>query len=359
MSEIRAVIFAGGSGTRLWPISRASQPKQVRPFFDEQTLLQKTYQRLIKIMPEHAIYVSTNAQLVDHVHEQIGDVPLIIEPLKKDTAAAVGYACIRLYKENPQAIMTNAWSDHHIKDETVYARLFEVAQEFLVQHPESIFMAGVKPTYPETGYGYIEMGNSEGFHAGAEVFRVKSFKEKPDLATAKEYMSKWEYLWNPAMFFFRVEHMLNLYKQYLPQMHAGLMRISDALGTEQEMEVVAREFEQFEKISIDYAILEKAPELYVLPVDLGWADIGHWNAIYDLLDEGHANIVKNARYVSHDSRGNLIFSETDQLISTVGVHDSLVIVSKDAILICKKEQAQNVKAIVAQLADNPDMNTFV
>jgi len=217
---------------------------------------------------------------------------------------------------------------------------------------------GVKPTYPETGYGYIKMGHSKGVHNGYEIFHVDSFKEKPDTQTAKQYVARWEYLWNPAMFFFRVDHMLSLYKQYVPFIYEGLMKIYDAIGTSQEMNVVQEEFEKFEKISIDYAIFEKAKDLYVLPVDLGWADIGHWKSVYDLLDTGEENVVKNAHYVGVDSSRNLILSETDQLISTVDVHDSLVIVTKDAILISSKEKAQNVKEIVRILQGDPNLKKF-
>lgn len=356
--KLNAVIFAGGSGTRLWPLSRAHQPKQVKPFIDDSTLLQKTYERLTKISHVNSISVSTNASLLDTVYDQLGDVPLIIEPLKKDTAAAVGYACVKLLKENPQAYMTNAWSDHHIQDPDAYAQLFTTALEFLQKHPRSIIMAGVRPTYPETGYGYIKMGKSVGTYAEQDVFSVDCFKEKPSLATAQEYISRWEYLWNPALFFFSVEHMLDLYKQHMPTLYEGLMRIYDALGTPQELSVIQQEFDQFEKISIDYAILEKTTDLFVIPVDMGWSDIGHWKSIYDLLDTDEDNKVKGAQYVGIDSYNNLIFSETDQLISTVGVRDSLVIVTKDAILICSKDEAQKVKDVVAILEENPDLRKF-
>jgi len=346
--NIKPVIIAGGTGSRLWPISRKNSPKQLSPFLDEETLIQKTYKRLAEIVdPEH-IYVSTTPLLEVEIKKQIpvDHSRFIVEPIKKNTSAAIGLSAIRLFKDDPSSIFTNAWADHNIKEVGEYKKLFEVAEEFLTLNPKVGLIAGVKPTYPETGYGYIKMGKAHSKLQDREIFNVELFKEKPDLETAKEYVSKWEYLWNPAYFFFTVEYLLSLYEKYLPEMHAGLMRVYNALGTELESETIKAEFELFEDIAFEYSILEKHPDLFVLPVDLGWADIGHWKSVYDMLADGNKNIVKNARYVEVDSKNNLIFSETDQMISTVGIEDTLVIVSADAILICNKDQAQKVKDLV-------------
>ncbi len=357
--SIYSVIFAGGSGTRLWPLSRKNSPKQMKPFLDNETLLQKTYNRVAGIVGKGNIYISTNINLKTSISDQIDCVNMILEPDKKDTAAAIGYVCVKLLKKNKDAIMTNIWSDHFIKDQKEYAKLFNTAEKFLESHQESVFMAGVKPTYPETGYGYIEVGDVKETCSGREIFNVKSFKEKPDSDTAKSYMSKPEYLWNPGMLFFRVDHMLNLYKKHMPKMHKGLMAIYNSLDSEKEDEITKKVFNSFEQTSIDYAILEKTKELYLTPVDLGWIDVGNWKAVYDILNDGEKNIVKNAKYIEVDSNNNLIFSQSNQLISTVGINDTIVIVSEDVIMLCSKERAQNIKELVQLLQSNPEMTQYL
>ncbi len=357
--NIHSVIFAGGSGTRLWPLSRKNSPKQMKPFLDDETLLQKTYNRVVGIVGKDNIYISTNINLKTSISHQIDCENMILEPDKKDTAAAIGYACVKVLKKNKNAIMTNIWSDHFIKNQKEYAKLFRTAEKFLESHQESIFMAGVKPSYPETGYGYIQVGNIKETCLGQEIFNVKSFKEKPDLDTAKSYMLKPEYLWNPGMLFFRVDYMLNLYKEHMPEMYKGLMEIHNSLGTEEEDEITKKSFDSFEQTSIDYAILERTKELYLIQVDLGWTDVGNWKAVYDILNNGEKNIVKNAKYIEVDSNNNLIFSQSSQLISTVGINDMLVVVSEDVIMLCSKERAQNIKELVQVLQANPEMTQYL
>jgi len=355
MSNIKAIIFAGGQGTRLWPISRKNSPKQFKPFLDDSTLMQKTYSRLNSFLKCENIYLCTPVDLKDEMKSQVtvDDEHLILEPMRKDTGPAIGLATLKIFLKDPQAIVTNVWADQYIINEDKYRESFSTAEEFLNRNPERIFMVGVKPRYPETGYGYIKMGRSSDRIGENEIFHVDSFKEKPDLATAQDYISKWEYLWNPAMLFFRADHLLNLFAKHSPEIHAGLMRMKEAIGTADEDRVISEEFEKLPKIAIDYVINEKEKEMYVMPVDLGWTDVGHWKAIYDILIEGkEGHAVKGAKYVEIDSSNNLIFSETGQMISTIGVHDSLVIVSKDAILICEKSRAQDVKKIVSQLASH-------
>lgn len=361
MSKIKVIICAGGQGTRLWPISRKNSPKQFKPFLDEQTLLQKTFSRLNKFIPDENIYLCTPVDLKDEMVRQISlDAGhLILEPLRKETGPALALAALRVYLQDPQAIITNVWADHYIGDENMYRQIFETAETFLNDNPKQVFLAGVKPSYAETGYGYIKIGESAQRIGVNEIFQVDSFKEKPNLATAEEYLSSGEYLWNPAMFFFRADHLLSLFEKHAPEIYQPLVAIKSAIGTADEEKIIAEEFAKMPKISIDYAILEKEKDMVVMPADLGWTDVGHWKSIYDMLTggkEGHA--VKGAKYVEIDSQNNLIFSETSQLISTIGIKNCLVIASKDAILICDKERSQDVKKLVEKLKNDPELQAL-
>lgn len=362
MINIKAIICAGGTGTRLWPVSRKNSPKQFKPFLDNETLLQKTHGRLSAFLKQENIYLCTPIDLKAEMSTQVpvDEERFILEPLRRDTAPALGLAILKIFLKDPQAIVTNIWADHYIDNQKLYQETFQTAEEFIDKHPEKIFMVGVKPEYPETGYGYIKMGDSFETVGEKEIFNVDAFKEKPTLEVAEDYLKNGKFLWNPAMFFFRADHFLNLFAKHSPEIYSALMKIKEVVGTPDEGRVTHEEFEKLPKISIDYAIFEKEKELFVMPADLGWTDVGNWRSIYDMLTARQARLtgrqgghaVKGGNYVEIDSSNNLIFSETGQMISTIGVHDSLVIVTKDAILICEKSRAQDVKKIVDQLSSH-------
>jgi len=355
-----AVIFAGGAGTRLWPVSRQNSPKQVQPFVDEQSLLQKTYQRVSRFFDPQNIYLATNENCQKLILEQIEIKPenFIIEPQKKDTAAALGLAAVKLFKKDPEAIMTNIWSDHYIKNEELYGQFLKIAEELVRKYPDKIILGGINPTYPETGYGYIKMGDPVEKVNGFELFKVAQFVEKPDLETAKSYLQQWEYLWNPAYFFFKAKLLLDLFAQFEPDMHASLMRIYQALETEEQEKVIKAEFEQIKKISIDYAIMEKCNNLLVLPLDLGWADVGNWKTVKDILSSTEEENVIKGKSINIDSKNNLIYSYSGKLIATIGIKNKIIIETPDAILVCDKDRAQEVKKIVEQLNEDTDLKIY-
>lgn len=343
---MKVVILAGGGGTRLWPLSRETKPKQIQPFLDKETLLQKTYKRIRGGFSARNIFVATNGKFADLVRAQLPHVSaqnFFIEPVRRDTAAAIGLVAALFYRKNPKTVFTTANSDHFIKDEKEYVRVLKLAGKVVVDHPDYTVLLGLNPAYPETGYGYIQMNGRFKEYGRDHVFRVKRFIEKPPIEKAKEFQGKWEYLWNPGMFVWRADTLLKLFAKHLPATHHILMRIAE------DPRRISTEFQNIKPISIDYGIMEKTKKLLVIPADFGWSDIGHWKTIYDALSSKDVANVVRGKHVGVDSRGNLIYSLTGKMVTTVGVHNMIIIETADAILVCPKDRAQDVKKIVAEL----------
>lgn len=343
---MKILILAGGSGTRLWPVSRARSPKQIQPLVGKRTLLQKTYFRIKKGFKESNIFVSTSQRHLKDIKRQLPQIKkrqLIVEPVAKNTAPAIGLACVTLAKRDPHAVIATVNSDHFIRDEKEYLRSIKLAGRVVKEHPDHLVLLGINPTYPETGYGYIKLGKQIESFDGDKLFKVERFSEKPDLKTAKRYLKSWAYLWNPAYFVFRTDTMLKLFKRYLPGQHKILMTIKKSPNK------LKSEFPKIKPISIDYGIMEKASKLLCLPVSFDWTDIGHWRTVQELLAAKKSDNVVKGKYVHLDGSGNLVYSYSNKLITTVGVKNSIIIETKDAILVCPKSRAQDVKKIVEEL----------
>jgi len=350
---MKLVIFAGGSGTRLWPISRNRTPKQAQPFGDNQTLLQKTFARLRRGYPVRDIWLSTSAEQYPLLKKQVPNIPrsqVILEPARRDTAAAIGLAAATITaRVSPQETIATVWSDAYIKEPLVYLRALKDAGRVVTTHPNQTVLIGLKPRYPDTGLGYIKIARQVETVGKTDVFLVDRFVEKPDQRTAERYVRSWQYLWNPGMFVFRADAMLDKFRAWLPATHRILMKIADDLGTPRGNATVKRLYPRVEKISIDYAIMEKDRTMLAIPADFTWSDVGTWAAVHDMLaDHPHHN-VSRTRHISVDSRGNLLFSYSGKLMATAGVHDMIVIETDDAILVCPKSRAQDVKKIVLEL----------
>lgn len=344
-----AVILAGGGGTRLWPLSRNAAPKQVKSFFGKETLLQRTYRRTRKIFSRSDMLVATNISHLKFIKRQLPLVTphmLSIEPAKRDTAAAIGLAAVRVAARNPRGIMMTVNADHMIIDERVYAKTVRLAERVVRKHPDHSVLLGIEPTYPETGYGYIKLTRKFSVLGGRKIYQADRFIEKPPLAKARQYVKRWEYLWNPAMFVWRVDHLLNLYRRYLPQQYRILMRIQSSIGTARERQVIAREYPRMQSISIDYGIMEKERRMLVIPAGLGWADIGHWRTVHEMLDSDPVGNTVRGKHVGISTRNSLIMNFTDRLVATAGVQNLVVVQTDDATLVCDREHAQEVKHIV-------------
>lgn len=351
---MKLIILAGGSGTRLWPVSRKNSPKQTQPILGEETLLQRTYSRLRAGFHARDIYLATNEAQAKLIRKQIKELPLknyVIEPARRDTAAAIGLALIKIYKQDPEAIIININSDHYVKNEKRYLEIIKLAEKAIESAPHYGVLIGVNPTYPETGYGYIKMGDEAGVFGGVKIFSIAEFKEKPSLEKAREYCEKWEYLWNIGCFAWRADTLLALYKKYLPATYRSLMKIHGALGTGREKAVIKKEFLKIRPISMDYGIVEKAERLFVIPADFGWADVGHWRTVKDVLAAKAEDSITKGKVVQIDGRGNLVYSYSGKLIALAGVENMVVIETKDAILVCPAAKAQDVKKLVEKLKE--------
>jgi len=344
--NMKIVILAGGCGTRLWPLSRKKDPKQIKSLLGKNTLLQQTHRRIRQGFKESDIFISINQRQLSTVQKQLPRVKLpqiICEPVGKDTAAAIGLAAVLIAKKYPQEILAIVNSDHYIKDEQEFNRVIKLAGQVARDYQDKIVLVGLNPTYLETGYGYIKLGKQMLGHNGDKVYQVDCFKEKPNLTLAKRYLKNWAYLWNPAYFVFRPEAMLLLFKKYLPGQYKILMKIKRSPLK------LRQEYGKIKPISIDYGIMEKTKDLLCLPAAFEWADIGHWSKVHDILAEGKKANVVRGKYIHVDGEGNLIYSYSNKLVATVGIKNSIIIETENAILVCPKSRAQEVKKIVEQL----------
>jgi mannose-1-phosphate guanylyltransferase len=345
---MKILILAGGSGTRLWPASRVCSPKQNIPLLGSKTLLQDTHSRFVKGFKKSEIFVSLNVKQKPMVKNQLPHLPesqFIMEPVSKNTAAAIGLACVHFARTNPKAIVATINSDHFIKNQKEYTRIVKLAGKAVSLHPEKIVLIGIQPAYPETGYGYIHLDKKSEKIGRDKIFKVKSFKEKPDIETAKKYLKDKDYYWNPGYFIFRVDTMLELFKRHLPEMYKLLMEIKD------HPEKLKKLFLKINPISLDYGIIEKTSELLCVPAGFSWADVGHWRTVYDVLTpKPNDNLIKG-QYFGLESQGNLIYSLNNKLIALVGINDLVIVDTKDALLLCPKDRAQDVKKIVEKLKE--------
>lgn len=351
---MKIVILAGGSGTRLWPWSRERAPKQVLPFFGGAPLLAQTYRRFRGLVKPADIFVVAGKGHAAAARAQLPGLPpsnLLLEPVRRDSAGAIGLAAARIYAQDPNEVVMSFHSDHWIGDEkkfTAYVKAFaDVARRF----PNDTILSGIRPAYPETGYGYIQVGTKIVQRKQYPVHLVKQFVEKPKLARAKQFVRRKDYLWNPGWFAWNVSHLMSLYKKHLRKNYAVLKKISEAPQSRAQR-VIDREFPKCASVSIDYGILEKTKRRLVVPAHFGWGDVGHWRAVSEVSKKDKAgNVVENPS-VLLDSSNNLFVSASGKYIASIGVRNTILIETDDVILLADKERAQDVKQLVQLLGQN-------
>ena len=343
------MIMAGGSGTRLWPRSRRGRPKQFLRFNSPRTLLQEAYARVVPLSEPDRVIVVTNRRFVDQVQGQLPDVPrenILGEPEGRNTAPAIGWAAVVLQQRDPDAVMAALPADHIITRPDRFRQVLRAAVALAAEG--HIVTLGITPSYPATGYGYIERGEPLGTWEGLTAYRLVRFTEKPDKATAERFLQSGRYSWNSGMFIWRADRVLEEIQRHMPDLHAGLMRIAAALGTPEERRVLEEVWPSLPKESIDYGIMEHVTDGAVIPADIGWNDVGSWEAVYqEYPKDGEGNAVEG-EVLLIDARDNLVLSEK-RLIAVVGVENLVVVETEDALLICPRDRAQDVRRVVQTL----------
>ena len=340
--------MAGGRGERFWPKSRKSLPKQFLSLTDDgKTMIQLTVERILPLVKMEDIYISTNRDYKELVRQQLPEIPeenILCEPVGRNTAPCIGLGAVHMRKKYEDAVMYVLPSDHLIKYTSIFLSTLTDAGE-VAEQGENLVTLGITPDCPETGYGYIKFLPDQML---GRAFEVDRFVEKPDLETAKEYVASEQYLWNSGMFIWKVSTILKNLETYLPETYQGLNRIADAIGTEEEELVLEKEFSAFQSESIDYGIMEKAKNIYILSGSFGWDDVGSWLAVDRIKKSNEFGNVINGNAVTVDTK-NCIIQGGKKLIATVGIEDIIVVDTEDALLICEKDSAGNIKKVLENL----------
>ena len=343
--------MAGGVGSRFWPISTTDNPKQFHDMLGAgKSLIQKTFDRLNKFVPTENILILTNERYNDLVLQQLPKVKqeqVVLEPAMRNTAPCILYAALKIQKMNKDAVMIVAPSDHWIEDEDAFAR--DVTACFKKCEEEDVLCTlGIKPTFPNTGFGYIEFDKSD----NAQIKKVNQFREKPDYETAKEFLAQGNFLWNAGIFMWSVKTIVNAFENYQPTQFELFNKGLSALNTSEEHSFIAENYPNAENISIDYAILENSNAIYVLEATFDWNDLGTWGSLYDKLDKDvDNNAVVNAKVLSQESSGNMIRSKEGKIVVVDGLTDYIIVDKEDVLLIYPKSKEQDIKQVLNKVKD--------
>lgn len=351
MENAYALIMAGGAGTRLWPLSRQARPKPLIPLVEpDRSMFQIAVERLHPLFPPERVLVVASGELTPQLQAQAPQLPLenfIVEPAGRDTAPAVGLGAIHVRHRHPDAVMAVLTADHYIADEATFRRVLGVACQAASQG--GIVTLGIKPGFPSTGFGYIERGPLAQTVDGVEVYALKQFREKPDEQTAAGYVASGEFSWNSGMFIWQASRVLAEFARHAPDTHDALAAIAAEIGQPAYQERLSAVWPTVRKTSVDYALMEHVrQDVFVIPVEMGWNDIGNFDALYDILTaDEQGNVVHGRRPAAIDSSGTLVFS--DRLVATIGLEDVVIVDTDDALLVCRRDRAQDIKQIVEWL----------
>lgn len=350
-----ALIMAGGRGERFWPRSRKDLPKQFLSLTDDgKTMIQLTVERILPLVAMEDIYIATNMAYMPLVESQLPEIPkenILCEPVGRNTAPCIGLGAVHILSKYEDAVMLVLPSDHLIKDGEHFREVIRDACNTAKQG-DNLVTIGITPDYPETGYGYIKFKKDE---KNGNAYKVDRFVEKPTLDVAREYLASGEYLWNSGMFIWKVSTVFDKFKSFLPDTYTGLLKIRDSIGTEEQDAVLNEVFPNLESVSVDYGIMEKAENIYTLPGDFGWDDVGSWLAVERIKEKDASGNVVNGNVVCVNTK-DCIIQAKDKLIATVGLKDIVIVDTEDAILICDRSATADIKKVLGILREDGKEN---
>jgi len=359
LNHYYAVIMAGGGGTRLWPLSRKARPKQMLQLVEEGTLFQNAVNRLDGVLPPENIYVVTVQEQAEELQKQCPGIPpenFLIEPLPRGTASVVGLGAIALRQRDPQAVMAVLTADHYIGNVALFRQLLYSAHD--VAKDGYLVTLGVTPTFPATGYGYIQHGQRIGNYGDSSVYKVLKFREKPDEEQARQMLASGDHAWNSGMFVWTVDSILQELERQMPGLFAHLQAIAAVWDTSERQSVIADTWPKIKPETIDYGVMEGAQNVTVIPArGLQWNDVGTWDSLFEVNQPNQeGNIILGGQHIGLDTHGTLVYvTQERRLIVTIGVNDLVVVDTGDVLLVCRKDQAQKVRQVVDHLkATNQD-----
>lgn len=345
--------MAGGIGSRFWPMSRTNLPKQFLDILGTgKTLIQLTFDRYRKVVPPENIYIITAQEYVPIVREQLAGFPaenILAEPSRKNTAPCIAYIAFKLLKKDPKALMIAAPADNLILDTEEFIKTSKNAFNF-VDHINALVTIGIKPTYPNTGYGYIQHETAD---AAPGVFKVKTFTEKPNLELAHTFIASGDFLWNAGIFTWKVKNIVAAFEKYLPEIYEVFAAEKDKFNTAMEKEVIESIYPLCTNISIDFGVMEKAENVYVIPASFGWSDLGTWNSAWENKEKDYfGNAVVGKKVMAVDAKNCMVHVPDNKLVLLQGLDEFIVVDTKDVLLICKKDKEQEIKDYVAEVKRN-------
>ena len=335
--------MAGGIGSRFWPLSKTERPKQFLDILGMgKTLLQQTYDRFIQLMPAEQIFIVSNLEYKELIIEQLPDLPvdnILLEPLRRNTAPCIDYANFRIHQKNPDANIVVAPSDHLIVKEAEFLQYVQEGLNFVDQN-NALLTMGIVPSRPETGYGYIQsIQEKVKDYESTGLRKVKTFTEKPDLELAKVFMDSGDFYWNAGIFFWSLTSIMEAFDKHLPEIHSLFLEGEGQYGTASEAQFIEKTYSSCRNVSIDYGVMEKAENVYVLISDFGWSDLGTWGSLYEQLDkDDRKNTVTGKNVFMHDSSGNIVNVQDDKLVVLHGLDDYIVVQNDNTILVCNLEE---------------------